>query len=140
MSKSDADSKSRILITDTADDIRSKLKSAVTDSEEGISYDRQRRPGISNLVEVLKHVTRSELMCEEIAIQHRNMSKQAFKELVADAIITELNGVRERFLDAMKPGGLELREAYEDGKQKAMKRAEGTMGEVRKTLGLEPLI
>ena len=139
MSKSDIDPRSRILITDSPDDIHLRLKGAVTDSELGITYDPQRRPGISNLIEILKHTTRTEMSCEEIAGQHALLSKQAFKEIVAIAVVKELEGVRERFHDLMQPGNVELREAYEKGKRKAMSRAAFTMGEVRKTLGLEPL-
>ena len=139
MSKSDPDPRSRILITDTPDDIYLRLKGAVTDSELGITYDPGRRPGVSNLIEILKHATRSDMSYEEIASQHKLSSKQAFKEFVAIAVVKELEGVRAKFLEVMQPGNVELKEAYEKGKRKAMSRAAFTMGEVRKTLGIEPL-
>merc|ERR1711939_634674 len=57
MSKSDADPKSRILITDTREEIHAKVKGAITDSEPGISFDPEKRPGVSNLIEILRTVT-----------------------------------------------------------------------------------
>ena len=137
MSKSDLDPKSRILITDDADTIRAKLKNAVTDSIEGISYSRTERPGISNLIEILKYTTRNGMSCEDIAGQCQSMSKGAFKAMVADAVVKELEGVRERFDSVMSEGNGELKQAYEEGKDKALKRAGQTMGEVRRVLGLE---
>ena len=40
MSKSDPKPKSRIMITDSKEQIHAKLKTALTDSIEGVSYDR----------------------------------------------------------------------------------------------------
>jgi tryptophanyl-tRNA synthetase len=34
------------------DEIRGKIRKAVTDSEAGIIYDRDRRPGVANLVDI----------------------------------------------------------------------------------------
>ena len=39
MSKSDTDPRSRILITDSADEIHRKIMSALTDSTNSVSYD-----------------------------------------------------------------------------------------------------
>lgn len=53
MSKSAPDASSRILLTDSDDDIARKIKRAVTDSEARIAYDPQSRPGVSNLLAIL---------------------------------------------------------------------------------------
>lgn len=53
MSKSAADSRSRILLSDSRDEIASKIRKAVTDSEGHISYDPAGRPGVSNLLRIL---------------------------------------------------------------------------------------
>ena len=123
MSKSAPDSRSRILITDSPEDIHAKLKSATSDSEEGITYFPTTRPGVSNWIEILKHITRSESTCEEIASAHAVMSKQAFKALVADEIIKSLAGVRDRFHELMQPGNVEMQEKYVMGKFQATNRA-----------------
>ena len=45
MSKSDPNENSRIMLTDSAEQIQSKIKKATMDSIKGISYDPKERPG-----------------------------------------------------------------------------------------------
>ena len=62
MSKSQGNEASRILITDEADVIRQKIKSAKTDSEPGpITYTPDTRPGVSNLIDIYRYTSQSEL-------------------------------------------------------------------------------
>lgn len=140
MSKSDPDPKSRILITDSPEEIHAKIKGAVTDSEPGISFDPEQRPGVSNLVEILKHVTESGLPSQFIAKDHANLSMRAFKELVADEIIFALRGIRQNFMDIMQPENSELHEEVYKGAMKARRKAAATLRDVKDALGLHPLI
>lgn len=136
MSKSDPDPKSRILITDSQDEIHAKFRAAMTDSEVGISYDPERRPGVSNLVDILKHVTQSRESSEYIAKDNENVSMRAFKEMVADATIMELSGIREKFNEFMAENNYNVREQVEIGGKKARARARMTFGDVHDALGL----
>ncbi|CAB0008911.1 unnamed protein product, partial [Nesidiocoris tenuis] len=52
MSKSHPDQKSRIEITDSPDEIRSKIKKALTDFTSEVEYDPENRPGVSNLIDI----------------------------------------------------------------------------------------
>ncbi len=52
MSKSDDNPRNFVLMTDEPNVIRKKIKSAVTDSDGVIAYDRQNKPGISNLLDI----------------------------------------------------------------------------------------
>ncbi|KAG1736920.1 uncharacterized protein EDB91DRAFT_1141640 [Suillus paluster] len=61
MSKSSPDVQSRILLTDTATQIQSKIRAAVTDSIQGITYDPKDRPGTSNLLTILAACTDSDV-------------------------------------------------------------------------------
>jgi tryptophanyl-tRNA synthetase len=97
MSKSDPDANSRILITDKAEVIHAKITAAVTDSEDGISYNVETRPGISNLLDILSHCSSKGLSPTELAEGCQNLSKKAFKALVADSVVTCLAGIRERY-------------------------------------------
>ena len=136
MSKSHADTKSRVLITDTNDEIKAKLRGAVTDSDDGISFDPSKRPGISNLVEILKHITRSEMSNHDIAKEHHSMSKGAFKELVADEIIKAFAGFRDQFYEVKQPGNARFLDALAKGNMDANHVAEKTIDQVRKLIGL----
>jgi len=137
MSKSDADPKSRILITDSYDVIKRKIKSALTDSIEGVSYETERRPGVSNLVELMWHLdpqgTKSPV---ELASGLKGLSLRALKERVAEAVEAEVSGVRERYRGLVDGNGWGLEVTAEDGGRRARKRAEETMEEVRKAVGL----
>ena len=137
MSKSDRDPKSRILVTDSPEQIHAKLRGAVTDSEAGISFDSIRRPGVSNLVEILKHVTESRESSEYIAKDNTNISMRAFKEKIADEIIAALGGIREKFLELTAPRNtLQLHEEIAEGSKKARRKAGSTMDKVQHALGL----
>ena len=137
MSKSDSDPKSRILITDPPELIKAKVRGAVTDSESGIAYDPKRRPGTSNLIEILKHVTRSTDDLETIGKDHRAWSKVAFKDMIADEVIKELDGVRDNFRQWMRPGNQDFMNAFLKGRAKARSRAANTMRALQPLIGLE---
>ncbi|KAJ9611948.1 Tryptophan--tRNA ligase, mitochondrial [Cladophialophora chaetospira] len=138
MSKSDPDPKSRILITDSTEEIHAKLRGALTDSEVGISFDPERRPGVSNLVEILKHVTESRESSEFIAKDNANVSMRAFKEMIADQINLALSGIRENFLEIMGKND-QLRQEIDYGSRKARRKARATMADVHETIGLTRL-
>ncbi|MBP1571187.1 MAG: tryptophan--tRNA ligase, partial [Oscillospiraceae bacterium] len=57
MSKSDANEKSFVLMTDSADVIMKKFKSAVTDSDGVVRFDVENKPGISNLMGIYSVMT-----------------------------------------------------------------------------------
>jgi tryptophanyl-tRNA synthetase len=53
MSKSNESSKGVIFMSDTADQARKKIMSATTDSLSSVGYDRDKQPGIANLLDLL---------------------------------------------------------------------------------------
>ena len=73
MSKSNPDVRSRILLTDSYSQIRSKLRGAVTDSITGISYNPVpvNRPGISNPLTILAACR--EQGVESVALECRDL-------------------------------------------------------------------
>lgn len=137
MSKSDADPKSRILITDAPSTIEKKIRSALTDSIEGITYDRSTRPGVSNLIELMLHMdaSLSHLAPQEVARDMKDLSMRALKELVANSVNKGLEGVRERYEDVMSREG-ELERISEEGAERARALAEEKMRDVRRAVGL----
>ena len=52
MSKSDPNPKSMISMLDEPKTIEKKIKSAVTDSEGIVKFDKENKPGISNLLTI----------------------------------------------------------------------------------------
>lgn len=137
MSKSHQDSRSRILLTDTHDEIASKIKLAVTDSLPLISYDPRTRPGISNLIELVHHVEGGRTTCEDLARDFESLSKQNFKALVADRVSSSLVRVREEYQRILTAdAGRYLDTVAAQGAVKAKASAEETMALVREAVGI----
>ncbi|KAI4951212.1 hypothetical protein J4E91_003918 [Alternaria rosae] len=137
MSKSDPKPKSRILITDSRAEIYAKLKTALTDSIEGVSYDRETRPGVSNLVDLMYHFDESIAASpEDLANDLRDTSMRALKEKVADSVDLGITDIRERYQELMRGDQKELIEHAEEGAQRAEKIAESTMERVRNAMGM----
>lgn len=137
MSKSDPRPKSRILITDSRDTIHSKLRSALTDSIDGVSYDREARPGVSNLVDLIYHFDHAGAASpEELARDFKHLSMRALKEKAADAVEQSIKPTRERYEQLMAGDQQELVAHAEDGARKAEAIAESTMQRIRNAMGM----
>ncbi|KAI3010648.1 hypothetical protein CBS147346_1413 [Aspergillus niger] len=134
MSKSHVDERSRILLTDSPSQIHKKLKAALTDSETTITYDPFRRPGVSNLLELLGHFEGRS--CEELALEFQSTSLRAFKENLAHKISNHLQPVREKYFSLMEDKTGYLEDISEKGARAARANAELTMTRVRETMGL----
>ena len=137
MSKSDPKPKSRILITDSKVEIHAKLKTALTDSIEGVSYDREKRPGVSNLVDLLYHFGDSGAASpEDLARDLAGLSMRALKERVADVVDARIGDTRGRYESLMGGDQKELVQHAEDGAERAQGIAEETMKRVRSAIGI----
>ncbi|KAF2715092.1 tryptophanyl-tRNA synthetase-like protein [Pleomassaria siparia CBS 279.74] len=139
MSKSDPEPKSRILITDSNEVIHKKFKSALTDSIDGNAYDRESRPGVSNLIDIMRHmdedITGSD---KEWMKELEGLSKRSLKETAADRVNNGLKDVRGRYEEIMgrKDADEFLEEGARQGGEKARKLAQQTIGKVREALGI----
>ncbi|CAG7563727.1 unnamed protein product [Fusarium equiseti] len=136
MSKSHKSEKSRILITDSPEDIKAKIGSAKTDSIPGITYDQGERPGISNLLDILSIFDAQSRKGVELAEQYKDISPKQLKEMVTDAVVGGLDGIRNRYLELLNKGDEYLDSVERIGAQKAQKSADDTMQIVRDAMGL----
>ncbi|CAA7260953.1 unnamed protein product [Cyclocybe aegerita] len=133
MSKSAPDPASRIELTDTAAQISRKVRAAVTDSIDGITYDPVARPGASNLLSILAACTDEPV--QEVAARYAEKGHSALKSDVVDALEEILRSPREEF------GRLRQEKEYlaavaRQGAEKAKERSSKTMREVRNMVGL----
>lgn len=137
MSKSDPNPKSRVLITDSKAEIHGKLRSALTDSIEGVTYDREKRPGVSNLIDLMYHFEKTGAASpEELAIDLKNLSMRALKERVANSIDQGISDIRGRYEELMGGDQKVLVQHAEDGARRAEEIAEETMKRVRGAMGI----
>ncbi|RLN65029.1 hypothetical protein BBJ29_004261 [Phytophthora kernoviae] len=133
MSKSDKSVLSRIELTDTADDIRKKVRKATTDAVSGIYYDREERPGVSNLLDIACAVTGQSVA--QLEAQYADYGTGAFKDSVADAVIATICPIGERIKQ------YEADQTYIDkvlvaGADQASELAAVTMKDVKEVMGL----
>jgi tryptophanyl-tRNA synthetase len=136
MSKSNKSERSRILITDTPEQIKAKIASALTDSLPGISYDTKERPGISNLLDILSIFDPETRDPKRLATHFSEISPRQLKDIVAESVISGLKGVRERFMALLDDKGNQLDKIAEFGSRRARESAEETMCLVRESVGL----
>ncbi|MDX1448367.1 MAG: tryptophan--tRNA ligase [Acidimicrobiia bacterium] len=131
MSKSDPNPASRILLTDTADEIAEKIKTAVTDSDRYVTYDWENKPGISNLLELA--AVFGERSIDELVAEYHEAGYGVFKAAVTEAIVGGLEPIRRRF-DELDDGDIEA--IMRRGGDVARERAEAEMRSVREKVGL----
>ena len=133
MSKSSPDVQSRILLTDEFAQIQSKIRSAVTDSQLGITFDPLNRPGVSNIVTILATCTNESP--EEVAKLYASKGHAQLKADTAEAVEALLRQPREDF-KRLKASINYLEEVAEGGAIRAREISEVTMALVRSQIGL----
>jgi len=95
MSKSVASPLGTIGLLDPAEDIKKKVRKAVTDTDGELRYDRATKPGLANLLELLAGAT--DRTPEQVAVGYERYGD--LKNDVADALVELLRPVRERRAD-----------------------------------------
>jgi tryptophanyl-tRNA synthetase len=137
MSKSDPSPLSRILITDPPELIQKKLTTAVTDSQNSVSWDPVNRPGVSNLLTLLAAFDEEGKTPEELRRVYGNgMGLGAFKKLVGEAVAEGLKGFRGKYQEVVDEGDEYLLDVERRGAQVAAENAEATMVDIREAVGL----
>ena len=130
MSKSDP--KGDVFLKDDIQVIRKKIMSAVTDSEMEVRYDKENKPGISNLLTIyasLKNITIEEAEKEFVGANYGT-----FKRAVADVVCNELQSFHERYQYFINSG--EVDKVLEEGADAARKVANKTLQRVKDAVGL----
>ncbi|KRY56471.1 ATP-binding cassette sub-family E member 1, partial [Trichinella britovi] len=122
-----------IFLDDTADEIRSKVKKAVTDSAGGLWFDPQRRPGVSNLIRLKAACTDSTV--DDVVARCAGQDVVQFKENLAEALVETLKPIRLKY-QALEKQPDQLKAALDDGLAKASVRAQQTMVAFKRIVGL----
>lgn len=136
MSKSAPSKKSRICVLSTPDQIRKAIRGAFTDSKsDSILYDPKTRPGISNLLDILSSFDPHCRSPADLAAEIDDVRQ--LKELTINAVISELSGIRDRYLDFMtRENGQFLERIAKDGAERASKNSQNIMTRVKEVIGL----
>lgn len=131
MSKSESD-KGCILLLDPLPVIRKKIMSAVTDSETVIRYDREKKPGISNLLAIYATLTGKTI--ETLEEEYKGKGYGEFKQDLADVVVDYIRPIQERFNEIRHSQALD--DILNEGAEKASQIARKTMDKVLRKVGL----
>ena len=134
MSKSENEDTGRVLVMDTPETIMRQFKRAITDSdtENCVHYDKENKPGVSNLMTIYSACTGKSF--QEIEAEFAGCGYGKFKPAVGEAVVETLRPIREEATRIMKDKAY-LEQVYRDGAEKAGYVAEKTLRKVYKKVG-----
>ncbi|MBQ8355465.1 MAG: tryptophan--tRNA ligase, partial [Oscillospiraceae bacterium] len=117
--------------------IMKQFKRAITDSdtENCVRYDKENKPGVSNLMTIYSAVTGKSF--DEIETEFAGCGYGKFKPAVGEAVVETLRPIREETQRLLKDKAY-LESVYRDGAQKASYVAEKTLRKVYKKVGFLP--
>lgn len=132
MSKSDENNKSFVSMLDDPKKIVKKIKSAVTDSEGIVKYDKENKPGISNLLTIYSSCTGESIT--DIEKKYEGKGYGDFKQGVADAVVDILQPIQERYDELINSDELDV--ILDSGAINASTVANKTISKAKKAMGL----
>jgi len=132
MSKSDENKRAFISMLDTPKQIEKKIKSAVTDSDMDIKFDRENKPGVSNLLSIYASCKNKSI--EEVETHFAGKGYGDLKQEVADAVLEVIVPIQEKYETLINSP--ELDDILSEGAKKANEVAEITLAKVKKKMGL----
>lgn len=132
MSKTD-DKRSYIGLFDEPEEIKSKIMSAVTDTGKNITYNPEKKPGISNLLIIYSLF--SEKSIKEIEKKFKGKGYGNFKKQLAELLIVSLEKFRKKRKELLTRE-VYVKEILDHGRRKADMIAKLTMQDVKKKMGL----
>jgi tryptophanyl-tRNA synthetase len=135
MSKSTQDPKGLINLMDEPAQITKKIKSAVTDTDGEIRFDREAKPGVSNLLGIFSAVTGKSM--ESIETEFAGKGYGDLKGAVADAVVALTEPMQARTKELLSDSA-ELDRLLALGAEKASEIAEQTLSDVYQKLGFIP--
>ncbi|GAA1515121.1 tryptophanyl-tRNA synthetase [Agromyces terreus] len=132
MSKSAASEAGLVKLLDDPKAVAKKFKSAVTDTGREVRYDRDEKPGISNLLDIYASISRRPVASIEAEYDGRGYGD--FKKDLAELVVDHLTPIRARTLELLDDPA-ELDRLLGVGADKAAERAETVLGTVYDRVG-----
>lgn len=132
MSKSDTNNKATITLLDEPAQIIKKIKSAVTDSEGIVKFDRENKPGVSNLLSIYSILSGESI--ESLEAKYEGKGYGDFKSDLANVVVEALKPIQEKYNDLMN--STELDDILDEGAAKANKVAGKMIKKMENAMGL----
>lgn len=135
MSKSAASPAGLINLLDDAKTTAKRIKSAVTDTETEIRFDREAKPGVSNLLTIYSILTGKQI--EDIVGDFEGRMYGQLKAELADVVVDHLQPIRLRANELLSDPA-ELDRLLARGAAKAREIASATLADVYTKVGFLP--
>lgn len=132
MSKSAQDPKGLINLMDEPTAVAKKIKSAVTDTDGEIRFDREQKPGVSNLLGIFSAITGDSI--PNLESRFAGQGYGALKGELAEVVVEHLTPIRERANELLNDKA-QLDALLAVGAEKANAIAEQTLAKVYDRLG-----
>ncbi|AGR41910.1 tryptophan--tRNA ligase [Spiroplasma diminutum] len=132
MSKSATNKKGFIALLDDINEVKNKIKSAVTDSENIIKYDPETKPGVSNLLTIYSAL--KNISIEETEKFFEGKDYGFLKEEVSIVVVELLEKIQTRFNELSKTDDVD--NWLEQGAKKAQQIARKKLTKVQNLTGL----
>lgn len=133
MSKSDENAGNYIALLDDPKTIVKKVKRAVTDTDNHIRYDRDNKPGVSNLLTLLSGASGKSISALESEYEGKGYGQ--LKTDTADAIVALLEPIQTEF-HRLRDDETELMQVMKQGAAQARASANHTLTRVKVAMGL----
>jgi tryptophanyl-tRNA synthetase len=133
MSTSNSAPAGLIYLLEPPESMAKKIKRAVTDTDTDVRYDREAKPGVSNLLELLAVTSGS--TPAEVAVRYSQYGP--LKADAADAVVEFLRPLQQRYQELAADPGY-VRSVLDKGAAKAEAVANDTLRQARDAMGLLP--
>lgn len=132
MSKSDDNQKNFISLLDEPNVAAKKIKSAVTDSDGIIKFDRDNKPGISNLLTIYSSLTNESI--KDLETKYENEGYGKFKTDLSEIVKDFLINFQEKYNEFYNSDKLD--DILDHGRDKAQKASFKTLKKMERAMGL----
>nr|WP_285839878.1 tryptophan--tRNA ligase [Alkalihalophilus marmarensis] len=132
MSKSNPNAKSYISMLDDPKTITKKIKSAVTDTDGEIKFNREDKPAVSNLLSIYSLC--SGISIEELERKYQGAGYGEFKQDLADVVVSTLEPIQQRYHELIESE--ELDRILDEGAEKANRTASKMVEKAERAMGL----
>lgn len=133
MSKSDENQKGVIFLLDDIRQTKNKIRSAITDSDMTIKYDKKNKPGISNLLDIYASISGETI--KSIETKYQDANYQTFKADLANLVEALIVPIQERYKEILNSKALDA--ILDQGRDKAHFIAKRKMDKVYRRMGLK---
>ena len=132
MDKTADNQKAYISLLDDLNQVKNKIRSAVTDSDATIKYDVKHKAGISNLLTIYASLT--DLSIKEIEEKYKASNYKVFKEDLAEIVADTLKPIQEKYNEIIHSSYLD--DVLDRGRERATQIARKKVFKVYKRMGL----